>query len=121
MKTPSLIKYALIGASLPLFAGCVEHEVVYEDHAAPPPHAAGPEVIVEGEVPPPPPPQAEVKTIPPGPMSEWYWAQGCWEWNGQWAWTRGYWIRRPFPSSVWVAAHWEVRHDHRVWMHGHWR
>ena len=31
MKTSTFIKCALIGTSLPLFAGCVEREVVYRD------------------------------------------------------------------------------------------
>jgi hypothetical protein len=124
MKKSSLIKYALIGASLPLFAGCVTHEVVYRDRPRPvvvAPAPAPAPVVVEDEAPPPPPVQVEIQTVAPGPLSAWYWAPGVWEWNGRWVWTRGHWIGRPRPGAVWYGAHWDRRGGHRVWVHGYWR
>lgn len=112
MKNSNLIKYALIGAILPLFAGCVEREVVYRDRPAP---------VVEEETPAPPPPQTEVVTVAPGPTDVWFWAPGCWEWRGRWVWTGGHWVARPHPGAVWVGAHWGARGHHRVWVGGYWR
>lgn len=117
MKTSKAVKYVLIGASLPLFAGCVEREVVYRDRPAPPPN----EVVVEEPAPAPPPPQAEVITVAPGPMDAWFWVQGCWEWHGRWIWVGGHWVPRPHPGAVWVTAHWGWRGHHRVWVTGYWR
>jgi hypothetical protein len=115
MKKSSLIKYTLMGACLPLFAGCVERQVVYRDRPAPAP------VVVEEEAPPPPPEQVEIQTVAPGPMSVWFWAPGAWEWNGRWVWTRGHWIARPHAGAMWYGPHWDHRGGHRVWVHGYWR
>ncbi len=115
MKNSTLIKTILIAASVPLFAGCVEREVVYRDRPAPPN-----ETVVE-EAPAPPPPQTEVVTIAPGPLDFWFWAPGVWEWRGRWVWTGGHWIHRPHPGAVWVGAHWGWHGRHRVWVSGGWR
>ena len=112
MKSSFLIKCALLGASLPLLAGCVEREVVYRP-------APGPAVVEEA--PAPPPVQAEVVTVAPGPLAVWFWVPGGWEWNGRWVWAGGHWAHRPHPGAVWVGAHWGVRGGHRVWIHGSWR
>jgi hypothetical protein len=122
MKTSFLIKCALIAAILPLYAGCVQREVVYRDRPAPappPPPAAG--VVVEDEAPPPPPPQVEAVPVIPGPPALWFWAPGVWEWHGRWVWTRGHWMNRPHAGAVWYGAHWERRGGHRVWIGGAWR
>jgi len=125
MKTSSLIKYVLIGAGLPLFAGCVERQVVYRDRPVPPPvvvaPAPPPTVVLEDQAPPPPPVRVEIQTAPPGPLTMWYWAPGVWEWNGRWVWTRGHWIGRPRPGAVWYGPRWVYRGGHRVWAHGYWR
>ena len=114
MKTSFLVKCALIGAMLPLLAGCVERQVVYRP-------APGPAPAVAEEPPAPPPPHTDVVTVAPGPLSLWLWAPGCWEWNGRWVWTRGHWMARPHPGAVWFGPHWDRRGGHRVWVHGGWR
>jgi hypothetical protein len=116
MKKSSLPKYLLIAASLPLFAGCVEREVVYRDRPAPPG-----ETVVVDQAPPPPPLQVEVVPVCPGPATVWFWAPGCWEWRGHWAWAGGRWMTRPHPGAVWIGAHWGVAGHHRVWVRGGWR
>jgi hypothetical protein len=116
MNGSRLIKWAVIGACLPLFVGCVERQVVYRDRPVP-----GPAPVVVEEVPAPPPPQREVIAVAPGPLSVWFWAPGCWEWRGRWVWTGGHWIARPHSGAVWVGAHWDRRGGHRVWVHGGWR
>jgi len=126
MKAPVLIKWAALGACLPLFAGCVERQVVYRDRPAPPPaqvviSAPPPAQVVVEAAPPPPPPRNEIITVAPGPLAAWYWAPGCWEWRGRWVWTRGHWIGRPHPGAVWVGPHWDRREGHRVWIGGGWR
>ncbi len=120
MKITTLAKTVLIVASLPLFAGCVERQVVYRDrpvYAPAPP--AGPAVVAEA--PAPPPPQAEVIAVAPGPPELWVWAPGCWEWRGQWVWTSGHWMGRPHRGAVWIGPHWDMHGHHRVWVGGGWR
>jgi len=115
MKTSLLVKCALVGVGLPLLAGCVTREVVYRDRPAPAP------VVTEEEAPAAPPPQVEIAPAPPGSLTAWYWAPGCWEWRGRWVWTSGHWITRPSARAVWVAPHWGLRNHHRVWVPGTWR
>jgi len=110
MKASFYIKCALIGASLPFLAGCVEHEVVYRDRPT--------TVVTEEE---PPPPQTEVITIAPGPPAFWFWVPGYWEWHGHWVWVGGHWAHRPHPGAVWVGPHWDHHGHHRVWVQGYWR
>jgi hypothetical protein len=114
MKNSTLIKTALIAASLPLLAGCVEREVVYRDRPAP----SG-DVVVED--PAPPPPQVEVIPVAPGPLDVWFWAPGSWEWRGRWVWFGGHWGARPHPGAVWVHSGWGHRGHGRVWVGAHWR
>jgi hypothetical protein len=115
MKTSNLIKYALVGASLPLLAGCVEREVVYRDRPA-----RYQEEVVVTDPGPPPPVQTEVITVAPGPLDVWFWAPGCWEWRGHWVWAGGHWMARPHRGAVWVGSGWVVRGHGRVWVSGHW-
>jgi hypothetical protein len=115
MKNSLVSKSIIIAASLPLFAGCVEREVVYRDRPAPPP------AVVDDGVPPPPADQVEVVTVAPGPLDVWFWAPGTWEWRGRWVWVGGHWIARPHPGAVWVRAHWVYHGHHRVWVTGGWR
>ena len=114
MKKSIFIKSALIAATLPFFAGCVEREVVYRDRPAPG------TVIVE-QPSEPPPPQTEIITVAPGPLALWFWAPGCWEWRGHWVWNGGHWIARPHPRAVWVSSGWVHRGHGHVWVAGHWR
>ena len=117
MKTSSLVKTVLIAASLPLFAGCVERQVVYRDRPVyvqqPPPGTA----VVE-EAPAPPPPQVEV--IPVSPDPAFIWIGGCWEWRGGWVWVGGRWAPRPHPGAVWVHGHWGWHGHRRVWIAAGW-
>jgi hypothetical protein len=114
MKKSFIIKCAVIGASLPLLAGCVERQVVYRDRPAPAP-------VVVDDAPAAPAPYVEVQTMAPGPLAVWFWAPGVWEWHGRWVWTRGHWIARSHPGAEWVVAHWGKRGGHRVWVTGGWR
>lgn len=115
MKIFNLKKIILAAASLPLIAGCVERQVVYEPApaTAPPPNA-----VVE-EAPAPPPPQVEV--IPPQPDPTFIWVGGAWAWHGRWVWAGGHWGPRPHPGAIWVGGHWGYRGHHRVWVEGGWR
>lgn len=116
MKTSTFIKCALIGTSIPFFAGCVEREVVYRN----PPPAAPAGAVVE-EDPAPPPVQTEIVTAAPGPLDVWFWAPGAWEWRGHWVWVGGHWGARPHPGAVWVGGHWGHRGQARVWVRARWR
>jgi hypothetical protein len=124
MKSSLLIKGVMIGAALPLLAGCIHRTVVYTNPApvvvtAP---APAPAPAVVDEAPPAvPAAPADVVTVAPGPPDAWFWVPGAWEWNGRWVWTGGHWVSRPRPNAVWVTSHWEVRHGHRVWVTGRWR
>jgi hypothetical protein len=117
MKNSILIKTVLITAALPLFAGCVERQVVYRDRPAysqPPPNA---EVVADE--PPVPPPQVEVVPITPNPT--FIWVGGSWEWRDRWVWVGGHWGPRPHPGAVWVRGGWVHRGHGRVWVESHWR
>jgi hypothetical protein len=124
MKNTILIKTILITAALPLFAGCVERQVVYRDRPvyveqpAPAP-GAPPQAEVVVADPAPPPPQVEV--IPAAPDPTFIWIGGSWEWHGRWVWAAGHWGPRPHPGAVWVHGGWERRGGHRVWVESHWR
>jgi len=113
-----LIKIALIAASLPLFAGCVERQVVYRDrpvYVQPAPPVA--EVVVADPAPPPP----QVEVIPVAPNPAFIWIGGSWEWRGRWVWANGHWGLRPRPGVVWVRGGWGHRGNGRVWVGAHWR
>jgi hypothetical protein len=117
MKNSILIKTILIAASLPLFAGCVERQVVYRDrpvYVQQPPPA---EVVVEQPVE-PPPQQVEVRPMTPDPT--FVWVGGVWEWRGRWIWIGGHWDR-PHPGAVWTRGHWEHRPRGYVWIGAGWR
>jgi hypothetical protein len=100
MKKSTLIKTALIAACLPLFAGCVERQVVYRDRPVyvQPSPAPATEVVVAD--PAPPPPQVEVIPVAPNPA---------------------FWGPRPRPGAVWVRGGWAHRGNGRVWVGAHWR
>jgi len=118
MKNSTLIKTVLIVAALPLFAGCVERQVVYRDrpvYAQPPP----PQAEVVADAPAPPPPQVEVVPVAPDPT--FLWIGGNWEWRGRWVWAGGHWGPRPHPGAVWVRGGWEMHGHRRVWVESHWR
>jgi hypothetical protein len=121
MKNSMLIKTVLIAAGLPLFAGCVERQVVYRDRPVyvqqPPP---GGEVVVEQpSEPPAAPPTAEV--ITPAPDPTFIWIRGYYDYGPQgWIWIGGHWDR-PHPGARWAVGHWE-RHGRRsVWISAGWR
>jgi hypothetical protein len=41
-----------------------------------------------------PPPREERRPPPPGPVAEWRWRDGHWDWNGrEWVWLSGRWFR----------------------------
>ena len=117
-----LIRTLLVGALLPLMAGCVERQVVYRDRpvyvqAPPPATAPGPVEVVTSE-PPMPPPQVEYITDAPGP--EYIWIGGSWEWRGRWVWSSGRWGRPPHAGAVWGHGHWHNHGGGRVWVSAGW-
>jgi hypothetical protein len=121
MKKSIVLKTVLIAAALPLFAGCVERQVVYRDrpvYAQPPPNAPPPQAEVVADAPAPPPPQVEVVPVAPDPT--FIWIGGSWEWRNRWVWAGGHWDR-PHPGRVWVRGGWVHRGHGRVWVEGHWR
>jgi len=118
MKNSKLVKTVLIATSLPLFAGCVERQVVYRDRPVYVQPGQPPAAIVV-EDPAPPPPQVEV--IPAAPDPTFIWVGGSWEWRGRWVWLGGHWGPRPHPGAVWVRGGWVHRGHGRVWIGAHWR
>jgi hypothetical protein len=112
MKKSTLAKTFIVAASLPVIAGCVEREVVYQP-APPPP---GQTVVVEN---PGEPPAPKVEAPPPAPDVTFVWIPGAWEWRGNWVWVAGRWDR-PHPGRVWMAGHWQHRRHGSVWIGGHW-
>lgn len=117
MKNSKLLNIALIAASLPVFAGCVERQVVYRDRPVAQPSGE----IVADEAEAPPPLQVEVVPVAPGSVAVWFWVPGAWEWHNHWVWAGGRWAPRPHPGAVWVAGGWERHGHHRAWFTGHWR
>ena len=95
MKNYILIKTVLITAALPLFAGCVERQVVYRDRPVyveqPAPVPGAPpqaEVVVADPVPPPP----QVEVIGTAPWGGARWVRGHYVWKHErWEWRRGHW------------------------------
>ena len=93
---------------VPLFAGCVEREVVYRN---PPGYAAQPAPEI-------PPPQVEFVPVTPGPT--YVWVGGGWEWRGSWVWYGGRWAHPPHPNAVWAHGHWGNHGNNRVWVRASW-
>jgi hypothetical protein len=140
VKKNLLIKSILIASALPFLAGCVQQTAYYHERpvyvqtttttrvttvstsSAPAPMPApGPATVVVTDPSAPPPPQVEVVTVAPGPVTQYYWVPGVWEWRGTWVWAGGHWIVRPYYGAVWVQSGWVYRHHNRVWVTGHWR
>jgi hypothetical protein len=106
-----------------LFAGCM----------AKPPVDVAPQVApTEGAygqpTQPPPPDQKDIKPIPPGPQTLWYFINGYWDWRGQYVWVPGHWRTRPHPGDIWLVGEWmqqtnQVNQTNTVyvWKSGHWR
>lgn len=69
------------------------------------------------------PPADLVEQMDPSPGPDFVWVGGRWNWNNQWNWSKGSWVRRPHTAAVWVPGHWrKSHHDHRwVWEEGSWR
>src|SRR3984957_15374823 len=107
MKNSILIKTILITATVPLFTGCVERQVVYRDRPVyvqkPPPYSAPPPEQVVVADPAPPPPQVEVIPIAPDPT--FIWVGGSWGWyGGRWGWHGGFLGHPPPPRALWVRG-----------------
>lgn len=95
-----------------------EKEIIVVQEPVQPVVVAEPAVLVESA-----PPADVQETIPPAPGPGFHYIKGCWKWNGQWAWTPGYWVAVPHPGAVWVPGYW-VKHHHRhgwYWVDGHWK
>src|ERR1700733_3481497 len=105
MKNSILMKTVIITAALPIFAGCVERQVVSR---APPNYSKQPpqaEVVVADPAPPP----LQVEVVPVAPDPTFIWIGGSWEWRGRWVWAGGHWGARPHPGAVWVRGGWVHR------------
>ena len=66
----------------------------------------------------PPAPYTAVITPCPGP--DYIWVDGCWyPYDGQYVWNAGYWAKRPFRDSYWVAPRYvEHRYYRGYWARG---
>jgi len=105
---------------MPLFAGCVERQVVYRDHPVyvEQPAPGAPQAAVIVDAPAPPPPQVEFVTVAPDPT--YVWIGGSWEWHNRWVWYGGRWTHRPHPNAVWAHGHWGRHGNNRVWISARW-
>jgi hypothetical protein len=109
MKKTTLFKTILPFCSALLLAtGCA----VYTDQPA----GGGAEVEVAGDAPAP-----IAEDVEPSPGVGFVWIGGSWGWHDHWVWERGHWDRPPHAGAVWVANRSEMRHGHRVFVHGGWR
>ncbi|HVU28536.1 MAG TPA: hypothetical protein VHG71_12475 [Verrucomicrobiae bacterium] len=118
MKTPIPVKIFLVTVVMPLLAGCMEHDMDYDQTSpAAAPAVAGTQAQPEN----PPAPRIEAVPISPGPS--YVWVAGEWEWRGggHWIWMRGRWIYPPYPGAVWVSGAWVHREHENVWVDGHWQ
>ena len=113
MNKSVFIKAILITAVVPLFAGCIERQVVYVPQPAP----AGTVVVAQPSEPPPP----QVEVVPAAPDPTYIWIGGNWEWRGSWVWVNGYWGHRPYVGAVWVHGRWGWHGHRRVWVRAGWR
>jgi hypothetical protein len=109
---------AALLSALALMSGCVvavrPAPVVYTQPAYSEP--AG-EVVVDSA---PPPPQYEVIGVAPGPG--YLWIGGYYHWlGGRWVWYRGHYELPPRAGAHWVAARYDFRFGHRVYIRGYWR
>ena len=114
MKKSVLIKTAIIGLAIPLFAGWVER-VVYQP-APPPPSSPPPPAVVSD----PAPPVVYQEVIPVAPDPTYVWIGGEWVWRGRWVWVGGRWAPRPYAGAVWVHGGWGWHGHRRVWVTAHW-
>jgi WXXGXW repeat (2 copies) len=81
------------------------------------PGAANAQIYVRIE-----PPAPIVERRPSPPEHGFVWIDGYHRWDGhRYVWVAGRWDRPPHPHAVWVAHHWEHRHDGWVLIEGHWR
>ena len=68
------------------------------------------------------PPVAVVEHPGPPPGRDFVWVSGYHRWDGnRYVWVPGRYERPPHGHHVWVAHHWEHRHDGWVLVEGHWR
>jgi hypothetical protein len=124
MKNSTVAKIVLLAAvALPLFAGCM---------SAPPtnvaPQVATADGVYTGQpTQPPPADQQDVVPVCPGPVPQWYFINGYWDWRGQWVWVPGHWRPRPHSGDIWLPGKWlqETNQAQQtnvyVWHGGHWR
>ena len=67
----------------------------------------------------------KVEERPAAPGPGYVWVKGEWDWDGEWKWRRGYWIKKENPKAVWVPGRWEKYSNgvfgHKRWIPGHWR
>jgi len=64
----------------------------------------------------------EPPSPPPGPEEDYKWLPGHWEWEGEWVWYYGDWVRKPHPDAEWVDSHWARDTDREwFWKPGYWK
>ena len=101
------------GCAKPTFATSrTSPKPIYHNSVTTPPDLT---IITEA----PPPPQIEVVGDTPG--SDYTWIPGHWEWEGQWVWAEGKWVKAPRPEAMWVPGRWIHRMHGWVWIRGYWR
>lgn len=69
------------------------------------------------------PPADLYEVITQSPGDDYTWQKGHWQWNGNWVWVKGGWIRRPNPGGVYVPGYWRQSHHHHrwEWVEPHWK
>ena len=123
MKTLTFGKIVLIAAALPLFAGCMSERPV----AVAPQVATADGVYTGQPTQPPPADQKDIIPVCPGPVPQWYFIPGYWDWRGQWVWVPGHWRTRPHSGDIWLPGKWLQQTNQTqqtnvyVWQSGHWR
>lgn len=63
----------------------------------------------------PPPPRPHTVTFRPG----YVWVEGAWEWDGNWRWRDGYWVRER-AGHAWIHGRWERQGNRWHWHQGRW-
>jgi hypothetical protein len=130
MKIPDFAKIVLIAAGLPWFAGCAANGPV--DVA--PQVGTADNIYVGQPTQPPPADQQDIVPPPPGPMPQWWFIPGHWEWRGQYVWVPGHWRSRPHSGDIWLPGKWVEQNNQTnsvdqnsqtntvyIWKSGHWR
>jgi WXXGXW repeat (2 copies) len=66
-------------------------------------------------------PPAPVVEVRPALRHGYVWRDGYYRWNGhRYIWTRGRYVRPPYPHAAWNDGRWERSQRGYYWVPGHW-